>query len=354
MDEDSEETYLNTTTQQSQDITLENTDSKLDVSKENIDKGAKHKIKKMPFICASSASKSYNMGVNIQTALSMIEVSTYYIKVININNNKIIKTTYYDDLDRSINPSTNFIVETKLNKNSKTSLISQQFSDLQLCPAISEDKFTNQEDGNLNTNPWAVKQTDNNENHFEFDLQKNSCSCPNRFMESYHKVMAPFMKQLKRKSKSIENPQNPYNKAKVVQYYELLSKEMQSLNLSISAMRIEFKTLQEKYNKLYDKYIRDQNQNIIPILIDTEDKINAIESKVHEAYDVYKEVAFVSSEKVFNSSSNMLADINNANEDPRPKETTTIYLSKVLRRVQCLQEKLKTGHFLHGCGDQPE
>lgn len=64
-------------------------------------------------------------------------------------------------------------------------------------------------------------------------------------MESYHKVMAPFMKQLKRKSKSIENPQNPYNKAKVVQYYELLSKEMQSLNLSISAMRIEFKTLQE-------------------------------------------------------------------------------------------------------------
>lgn len=63
------------------------------MSKENIDKGAKHKIKKMPFICASSASKSYNMGVNIQTALSMIEVSTYYIKVININNNKIIKTT---------------------------------------------------------------------------------------------------------------------------------------------------------------------------------------------------------------------------------------------------------------------
>jgi len=55
-----------------------------------------------------------------------------------------------------------------LNKNSKTSLISQQFSDVQLCPAISEDKFTNQEDEHLNTNPWAVKQIDDDvENHIE-------------------------------------------------------------------------------------------------------------------------------------------------------------------------------------------
>lgn len=73
----------------------------------------------------------------------------------------------YDDL---VNSSTNFIVETKLNKNSRTSLISQQFSDVQLCPAISEDKFINQEDENLNTNPWAVKQTDAYKNHFEVTL----------------------------------------------------------------------------------------------------------------------------------------------------------------------------------------
>jgi len=73
----------------------------------------------------------------------------------------------YDDLDRSINSSTNFIVESRLNKNSRTSLISQQFSDVQLCPAISEDKFTNQEDENVNSNPWAVKQTDADKNNFE-------------------------------------------------------------------------------------------------------------------------------------------------------------------------------------------
>lgn len=61
----------------------------------------------------------------------------------------------------------------------------------------------------------------------------------------------------------------------------------------------------------------------------------------------------MNTDEVSNSSSNLLADIK-ANEDPRPKETTTIHLSKVLRRVQSLQEKLKTGHFLHGCGDQAE
>jgi len=45
------------------------------VSNENFVKEVKCKMKKMPFICASSASKSYNMGVNIQTTLSMIKVS---------------------------------------------------------------------------------------------------------------------------------------------------------------------------------------------------------------------------------------------------------------------------------------
>jgi len=64
-------------------------------------------------------------------------------------------------------------------------------------------------------------------------------------MESYHKVMAPFMKQLKRKPKSIEPPQNPYTKAKVVQYYELLSKHMQALKLTIVSMNNEFLTMTE-------------------------------------------------------------------------------------------------------------
>lgn len=50
------------------------------------------------------------------------------------------------------------------------------------------------------------------------------------------------------------------------------------------------------------------------------------------------------------SSDNVLAEIE-AEQDRRPKETTAVRLAKVLRRVQSLQEKLKTGHFLHGSGD---
>jgi len=75
----------------------------------------------------------------------------------------------YDDLD-SINGSNNFLIETKLNKNSRTSLISQQSSDGQICPVISEEKFIIQEDNfnnGLNLNPWAVKQTDTITNNCE-------------------------------------------------------------------------------------------------------------------------------------------------------------------------------------------
>lgn len=44
-------------------------------------------MKKIPFICASSANKSHNMGVNIQTTLSMIKVSiNCYIITTNTNN----------------------------------------------------------------------------------------------------------------------------------------------------------------------------------------------------------------------------------------------------------------------------
>jgi len=76
----------------------------------------------------------------------------------------------YEDQDGSTNSSTNFIVETKSNKNSRTSLISQQSSDVQICPATSEDKFIGQEDDiveGLNPNRWAVKQTDADINHSE-------------------------------------------------------------------------------------------------------------------------------------------------------------------------------------------
>ncbi|CAH1732705.1 unnamed protein product [Aphis gossypii] len=319
-------------------LRLNKKESKFDVYNENLLKETKNKVKKIPFICASSANKSHNMGINIQTTMSMI---------------KQFPGQSYDDLD-SMNVSNNFLIETKLNKNSRTSLISQQSSDGQICPVISEEKFIIQEDSfknGLNLNPWAVKQTDSITNNCEGGQQKSSCSCPNRSMDSYHKVMAPFMMHLKRKHKSIEAPQNPFTKAKVVQYYELLSKHTQELKLTISAMDNELRMLTEKYNKLYDQHIRNQNKNLIPILLDTEDQINALQSKVGDAIDVYKEAAFVNTDEVSNSSSNLLADIK-ANEDPRPKETTTIQLSKVLRRVQSLQEKLKTGHFLHGCGDQ--
>lgn len=53
------------------------------------------------------------------------------------------------------------------------------------------------------------------------------------------------MMHLKRKHKSIETPQNPFIKAKVVQYYELLSKHMQELKLTISAMDNELRILTE-------------------------------------------------------------------------------------------------------------
>lgn len=79
----------------------------------------------------------------------------------------------YEDQDSSLNSSTNFIVETKMNKNSGTSLISQQSSDMQICPATSDDRFIDQDDDfveGLNPNRWAVKQTDAVLNHSEVTL----------------------------------------------------------------------------------------------------------------------------------------------------------------------------------------
>jgi len=44
-----------------------------------------------------------------------------------------------------------------------------------------------------------------------------------------------------------------------------------------------------------------------------------------------------------------------ADDDPKPKETAATTLTKMLRRIQLLQAKLKTGHY-HQCsvGDHAE
>lgn len=76
----------------------------------------------------------------------------------------------FDDQNSSMNLSNNFVVETKMSKNSGTSLISQQFSDMQICPARSEEKLIIQGEDiveDFNSNPWAVKQTDSLQNHSE-------------------------------------------------------------------------------------------------------------------------------------------------------------------------------------------
>lgn len=51
------------------------------------------------------------------------------------------------------------------------------------------------------------------------------------------------------------------------------------------------------------------------------------------------------------SSSSLLESIEEEH-DQIPRETNTVRLAKVLRRVQFLQDKLKTGHILRGSGDQ--
>jgi len=53
------------------------------------------------------------------------------------------------------------------------------------------------------------------------------------------------------------------------------------------------------------------------------------------------------------SDARLQANAAGADADVRPRETTGVRLSKVLRRVQCLQEKLKSAHIVHGpSGDQ--
>ncbi|VVC35123.1 Hypothetical protein CINCED_3A011163 [Cinara cedri] len=42
-------------------------------------KNTKEKDTKHPFICAGSANKSYHIGINMQTAMSIVKVSTVII-----------------------------------------------------------------------------------------------------------------------------------------------------------------------------------------------------------------------------------------------------------------------------------
>lgn len=50
------------------------------------------------------------------------------------------------------------------------------------------------------------------------------------------------------------------------------------------------------------------------------------------------------------SSASLLANIE-ADQNAKPKETYTTRLAKVLRRVQFIQEKLKTGHIIQNNDD---
>jgi len=45
-----------------------------------------------------------------------------------------------------------------------------------------------------------------------------------------------------------------------------------------------------KYTRIYDQHIRNKNGLLIPILLQTEDEINALKSKVSEAVEMYREV----------------------------------------------------------------
>lgn len=75
--------------------------------------------------------------------------------------------------------------------------------------------------------------------------QKNSCSCSTRCMDSYYKVMAPFMKHLRHKKKLMGTVQNPYTKARVAQYYGSLSRCVQDLKLAMITMNNGFVILTE-------------------------------------------------------------------------------------------------------------
>lgn len=55
-------------------------------------------------------------------------------------------------------------------------------------------------------------------------------------------------------------------------------------------IHFNFHTRCRKYRKLYEQYVRSEDGNLIPVLHQIEDELNALKSRVEEAVDVYKEV----------------------------------------------------------------
>jgi len=45
-----------------------------------------------------------------------------------------------------------------------------------------------------------------------------------------------------------------------------------------------------KYNHLYEQYVKNQSGNLAMLLLQTEDELNALKSKVEETVNVYKDV----------------------------------------------------------------
>lgn len=45
-----------------------------------------------------------------------------------------------------------------------------------------------------------------------------------------------------------------------------------------------------KYKRLYEQHVRNPDGNLIPILLQTEDELKILKSKVEEAVNSYKEV----------------------------------------------------------------
>ncbi|XP_050439124.1 uncharacterized protein LOC126844767 [Adelges cooleyi] len=305
-------------------------------SKQNqlTDQDVKNVFSKIPFVCTGSPSKSYHIGLNIQTALSMV---------------KQFRERRFD-ADQEWTESNNFLTESKLFNKNNNGACGSQFSDSQpYCPAMSEYGTDSQDEDQTYDgtprDPWAVRQTDADDDKSNCAHNKSSCNCSTRFMDSYQQVMGPYIKQhFKRKQKSLDKVNNPYVKEKTVQHFETLSQRIQELKLTMMSMTAECVTLTKKYSKLYEQYSRNRDDRLVPKLLEIEDELTRLKTKVEEAVDMYKEAAIfinVQAPDEATSSYELTLDDN----EIIPKETNVTRLTRLMRRIQNFQEKLKTGCF---------
>lgn len=75
----------------------------------------------------------------------------------------------FDDQTHPSNSTGNLFLHMESNGRSETSL-SQQFSEMNLCPAVSEERFAFRPDDSFDgtdPNPWAVKQFDRDTDVYE-------------------------------------------------------------------------------------------------------------------------------------------------------------------------------------------